>query len=304
MVHYIQRECNSSNVISSGAILKFETSIALSQTNSLSPPDDFEYQADGSIDILRAGAYTVFWYVVNMTSQSTIGQSYQIEKLDYSLIPPEWVSVVGTSNHIKVSQTPGFAILDISQDEIDEYGKATVAIFNTANAQTELTFFVPKAGILIFGLSAESLENKLTTIDGQISDAFSQMDGIEQFVHLSEVDEMWSLTLEILGVGAAVIRSGYTYNFWGTGAVEQAITLVAGVDYYIIDSTQFTPLLQYVGAPTIGTLWIDTQTVPPDTFSLPIRFDSTGIYFNPDDNCELPAGAILRFTQALILVGV
>jgi len=303
MVHYIQRECNSSNVISSGAILKFETPIALSQTGSLMPPEDFEYQEDGSIDVLRAGTYSVFWYVVNMTSQSTTGQSYQIEKLDYSLTPPDWVSVVGTSNHIKVSQTPGFAILDISQDEIDEYGKATVAVFNTANAQTELTFFVPKAGILIFGLSTESLENKLTTIEGQISDVASQVDGLEQFVHLSEINEIWSETLEILGVGAAVICSGYTYNFWGVGALSQPHTLVADVDYYIIDSTQFTPLQQYVGDATIGTLWIDTQTTLPDTFSLPIRFDSTGIYFKLDANYNLPAGAILRFTQALILVG-
>jgi len=303
MVRYIQRECNSSNVISSGAILKFETAIALSQTNSLTPPEDFVYQSDGSIDVLRAGTYSVFWYVANMTSQSTVGQSYQIEKLDYSLIPPGWVSVVGTSNHIKVSQTPGFAIIDISQKEINDYGKATVAIFNTADAQTELTFFVPKAGILIFGLSTESLENKLTTIDGQISDVASQVDGLEQFVHLSEISEIWSETEEILGVGAAVIRSGYTYNFWGIGALSQPQTLVADVDYFIIDSTQFEQLQQYIGAATIGTLWIDTHTVLPDTFSLPIRFDSTGIYFKPDINYNLPAGAVLRFTQALILVG-
>jgi len=303
MVHYIQRECNSSNVISSGAILKFETPIALSQTNSLTPPEDFEYQENGSIDVFRAGTYSIFWYVANMTSQSTIGQSYQIEKLDYSLEPPNWVSVVGTSNHIKVSQTPGFAVLDILQEEINDFGKATVAIFNTADAQTELTFFVPKAGILIFGLSTESLENKLTTIDGQIADVASQVDGLEQFVHLSEISEIWSETEEILGVGAAVIRSGYTYNFWGIGALSQPQTLVADVDYFIIDSTQFVPLQQYVGAATIGTLWIDTQTVLPDTFSLPIRFDSTGIYFKSDINYDLPAGAVLRFTQALILVG-
>ena len=303
MVHYIQRECNSSNVISSGAILKFETPIALSQTNSLTPPEDFEYQENGSIDVFRAGTYSIFWYVANMTSQSAIGQSYQIEKLDYSLEPPNWVSVVGTSNHIKVSQTPGFAVLDILQEEINDFGKATVAIFNTADAQTELTFFVPKAGILIFGLSTESLENKLTTIDGQIADVASQVDGLEQFVHLSEISEIWSETEEILGVGAAVIRSGYTYNFWGIGALSQPQTLVADVDYFIIDSTQFVPLQQYVGAATIGTLWIDTQTVLPDTFSLPIRFDSTGIYFKSDINYDLPAGAVLRFTQALILVG-
>jgi len=303
MVHYIQRERNLDNSIPSGSIIKFDTSITLSQTNNLTPSDDFVYQEDGSIDIMRPGTYMAYWYVVNMPGPSTIGQSYQLKQLDYSLATPDWNSVAGTSNHIKVSQTPGFAILDISQDEIDEYDKATVAVFNTSDDVVETTIFIPKAGILIFGLSAESLENRLEGIDNQILNIFSQLNAIEQFVHLSDVSEIWSNTAEISGLGAAVINSGYTYNFWGIGTLNHQQTLNAGTVYYLIESSQFNPLTFYQGDSTIGTLWIETPAPSSSVFSLPIRFDDTGIYFTPDTTyVNLPVGTIFRFTQSLILV--
>ena len=303
MVYYLQRECNSDTEISSEAIITFDTPIALSETSSLTPPEDFEYQADGSIDILRPGMYTVFWYVVNMTGFSTIGQSYHLKKLDYSLTTPDWSLVAGTSNHVKVAPTPGFAILVISQAEIDEYGKATVALFNTADATTDLTFFVPRAGILIFGLDFTSLEDTLSTVEGQISDMSSQINSIEQFVHLSDVTNIWSTTPELSGLGAAVINSGYTYNFWGIGTLNHQQTLNQGTTYYLIDSSQFQPLTYYQGDSTIGTLWIETPEPSSSMYSLPIRFDATGIYFVPDINyLNLPVGTTFRFTQSLILV--
>ena len=99
MVHYIQRESNFDASVASGAVVKFNSPIALSQTGA-SP--DFVYQSDGSIDILQAGDYTVYWYVAGMAGQSSVGQSYLLKKFDYSLSSPDWYDVVGTSNHIKV----------------------------------------------------------------------------------------------------------------------------------------------------------------------------------------------------------
>jgi len=305
MIYYLQRECNLDTAISSEAIMKFDTPIALSETSSLTPPEDFNYQEDGSIDIMRAGTYTVFWYVVSMAGLSTIGQSYQLKKLDYSLATPDWSPIAGTSNHIKVSQAPGFAILTISQDEIDEYGKATIALFNTADASENLTYFVPKAGILIFGLNLEPLENQLTTIDGQISSMFDQIGSLEQFIYLSDVTDIWSQTAELSGLGSAVINSGYTYNFWGIGTLNHQQTLNSGTVYYLIDSSQYSPLTYYQGDSTIGTLWIETPAPSTSVYSLPIRFDATGIYFSPDTTYQnLPAGTTFRFTQSLILIGV
>ncbi|MCL2203852.1 MAG: hypothetical protein FWB88_07935 [Defluviitaleaceae bacterium] len=303
MVHYIQRECNVYSTFANGAIIRFDTPIALSETSAQTPSEDFVYQEDGSIDILRAGTYTVFWYVASMAGQSTAGQSYLLKKMDYSLPTPDWASVAGTSNHIKVSQTVGFAVIDILQDEIDAHARATVAVFNTADAAANLTLFVPKAGILIFGLSADALENRLDGIDGQISTLFDTLESIERFVHLSDVTEIPSQTPELLGLGAAVISSGYTYNFWGTGTLNHQQTLTQGVVYTLIDSGQFTPLSYYQGDSTIGTLWVEVPAPDGEIFSMPIRFDGTGIFFIPGTTYEnLPVGTAFRFTQSLILV--
>jgi len=304
MVHFIQLESNFETAVTSGSIIKFDTQIALSQTASATPPEDFAYQTDGSIDIFRAGTYTVHWYVTSRAGQSTIGHPYMLKKMDYSLTAPDWVDVAKIGNHIKVSQTPGFAVVDISQDEINNAAnKATIALFCEADATVNLTFFAPKAGILIFGLSAESLENTLTTMEGQITGITQQVDDLQQFVHSAEADKFWSETAELPGVGAAVIRSGYTHNFWGVGALNQPHTFVANTPYYIINSAQYAPLQEYTGDATVGTLWIDTQETPPNIFSVPFYFDETGIYFILDTNYSFPAGTIFRFTQALILIG-
>jgi len=268
---------------------------------SLTPPEDFVYQNDGTIDIMRPGSYTVFWYVVCMTSQSTVGQSYQLKKLNYSLITPDWATVAGSANHIKVAQTPGFAIINISEDEIAQYGKATIALFNTADAEAGLTFFVPKAGIMIFGVSIESMEAKLAAIDTQIADIVQEIYELEQLVYLSEEVSIWSQTSELAGVGVSVINSGFTYNFWGIGALSSQQTLSAQTVYYLITSGQYEPLTYYEGDSAIGTLWIATPS--GSSYSLPIFFDSTGIYITPGITYQdLPAGTVLRFTQALILV--
>ena len=302
IVHYIQRECNFDTAVSSGSIIKFDTPIALSQTSSATPPEDFQYQSDGTVDILRAGTYMIYWYIANMAGQSTVGQSYLLQKKDYSLTTPDWTPVAGTSNHIKVSQTPGFAIVDITENEIDTYGKATIALFNTSDTSANLALFTPKAGILIFGLSADLLENEMTEIDGQIVNIFDQLKTISDFIHLSDVEQMFSEP-PLSGLGVAVIDSGHTYNFWGTGTLSQQVTLNQGTTYTIIQSSQFLPLTYYQGDSTIGTLWIVKPAPSSDVYSLPVHFDGTGIYFTPDTTyTDLPTGTAFRFTQSLILV--
>jgi hypothetical protein len=306
IVHYIQRECNSETAVPSGYIVKFDTPIALSQNNQPAPgaaqTDDFEYQSDGSIDILCVGTYIVYWYIVNTAGLSTVGQSYLLQKKDYSLGIPAWTPVAGTSNHIKVSQTPGFAIVDVSEDDLDTYGKVTVALFNTSDAVANLTIFTPKAGILIFGLSTASLEDKMTEIDDEITDIFTQLRSISDFIILSDVVQMFS-DPPLTGIGVAVIDSGFTYNFWGTGTLSQQLTLTQGTTYTIISSSEFLPLTYYQGDSTIGTLWIVKPAPSSDVYSLPIHFDGTGIYFTPDTTyTDLPTGTAFRFTQSLILV--
>ena len=133
----------------------------------------------------------------------------------------------------------------------------------------------------------EGIENRLTYI--------------ENFIYLSNVTEYWSQTAALLGLGCAVIHSGFTYNFWGIGALNHQQTLNNGQTYYLITSAQCPELLFYQGDSTIGTLWIETPG--GSVYSLPIRFDATGIYFTPNSQLtNLPIGTTFKFTQALILV--
>jgi len=141
----------------------------------------------------------------------------------------------------------------------------------------------------------------LTELENQITNIINQINYIEQFIYLSDVIEIWSTAPALIGLGSAVIHSGYTYNFWGIGSLDHQQTLVNGTTYYLINSSQYTELTYYQGDTTIGTLWIETPT--GIVYNMPIRFDDTGIYFTPSNNINnLPIGTTFKFTQALILV--
>jgi hypothetical protein len=74
-----------------------------------------------------------------------------------------------------------------------------------------------------------------------------------------------------------------------------------GQTYYIALASQFPELSFYQGDTTIGTMWVETPG--GIVYTLPLRFDATGIYFRPDTQItNLPIGTTFKFTQALILV--
>ncbi|MCL1874097.1 MAG: hypothetical protein FWF85_08285 [Clostridiales bacterium] len=303
MIYYLQRECNLQTAIPTGGILQFDTPVALNATNPSTATEVLQYQEDGSIDIVSPGTYAVFWFVTGMTGFATDGQSYGLKRMDYSGEIPGWAVLAKSTNHIKNSSTPGFSLVMVSDEEISEYEKATIALFNTADEAIKLTFFSPKAGILIFGLDLDALEDRLSGINQEIADLFLQLQSIEDFVRLSAVTEVWSLSADLSGLGVAVINSGYTYNFWGIGTLNHQQTLESGETYYLIESSQFQPLTLYQGSSTIGTLWIETPAPASSVYSIPVRFDGSGIYFTPSTTISnLPVGTTFKFTQALILV--
>ncbi|MCL2675434.1 MAG: hypothetical protein FWE84_02430 [Firmicutes bacterium] len=154
----------------------------------------------------------------------------------------------------------------------------------------------------------EDIENRLTALEEAVTnlrqdiiDINYRISVIESFIYLSDVVEIWSLNPSLSGLGIGVIYAGFTYNFWGIGALDHQQTLTNGNIYYLITSAQYPPLTYYQGDTTIGTLWIET---PAHTvYSFPIRFDATGIYFRPDTQLtNLPVGTTFKFTQTLILV--
>ena len=145
------------------------------------------------------------------------------------------------------------------------------------------------------------LEERISALEEEVISITTQITYIENFIYLSGLSQIYSPTLELSGLGAAVIRSGYTYNFWGIGALDHQQTLSNGTTYYLIYGSQYTELEFYEGDTTIGTLWIETPT--GNVYTLPIRFDTTGIYFIPNSQLtNLPMGTTFKFTQALILV--
>jgi hypothetical protein len=287
MVYYHQRERRLNAVIPGNSIVQCDTSIALSKTGSMSPSPDFDYHENGSIDILRPGIYVVFWFVAGMVGFATDGQSYQLKKFDYDTQNPDWTVLAGASTHIKISAFSGFGTVAASVDEISEHGKVTVALFNTADSAIQLTFFQPKAGILIYGLDLASLESRITNI--------------ENFVYLANFSEIWSLTPELSGLGIGVIHTGYTHSIWGLGSLNHQQTLVNGEIYYLITSSQYPALLLSQGDAEIGTLWIETPT--GNLYSTPIRFDETGIFFKTNNQLtNLPIGTTFKFAHTLLLV--
>ena len=298
MVYYLQLECNNETAVPPESILKFDRKIAVSL--DADGTENFRLNEDGSVYMFKPGVYAVFWYVAGMTGFSTDGQFYQLKKiiLDDDGNNPHWGVPVGSTNHIKVSSSPGFAIVNVTPYEPN--GRAAIALFNTADAEIELTFFTPKAGILIYGMDFTSIENRLSLIDQDINNIFDQLQVIQNFVQLSDTKTFYSPN-PLDGVGVSVIYSGYTYNFWGIGSLNHQQPLTAGQTYYLLTNAQFDTLQLYKGQTTISTLWIEEPN--GNVISLPLRFDGSGIYFRPITNLDLDAATMFKFTQALILTG-
>ena len=286
----LQRERNLQNEVAPNDIMTFDTPLV--------SIGNINYQSDGSIDITQRGTYIVAWFVSGMVGFATDGQLYKIKKFDYGV--SDWSDFAGASNHIKVSSTAGFAVINVTDKEIADYGRATIALFNCADADIELTFFQPKAGILVYGADFQCINNRMITIENNLYDLSKQLQEIEQFLYLSDVTEIWSNTQELLGLGVAVIYIGYNYNFWGIGELNSAQSLVSGEAYYLIKGDQYLDLTYYQGDPTIGTLWIEAPNGSASKY--PLRFDGTGIYIIPNSPLELSIGTKFSFTQSLILV--
>jgi len=257
------------------------------------------YQPDGSIDIALQGAYVVSWFVSAKSGLATDGQLYTIKRYDYEA--SGWVDIANASNHIKDATAIGFAVIDVTNDNISEYGKATIAVFNNADAHIDLISFKPRAGILVYGANFGCINTRMFTIDNYLMGILQHLQDVERFVHMSDVTIIMSETPEFMGLGVSIINLGYKYNFWGIGALDADHTLIAGNVYYLITGAQFPLLANFSGAPAIGILWI--ENLDEHLFKHPLHYDGNGIYFVPRITMNLVAGTKFLFMQMLILIG-
>jgi len=154
------------------------------------------------------------------------------------------------------------------------------------------------------------LRDSVHTLQQQINELETRITYIEDFTQLSDITDYVVNQSVFPGLGISSIRTGHTYNFWGTGSLSTGMSLTNGITYRLI--TGGVPnnpalgiseaLTYYKGAPTVGTLWVDNVSGGNRVFSMPIYFDGSGIYIIPTSNMNFNAGATFNFTQSLILV--
>ena len=327
---YFQRERkNLTNSIAADGIVLFDVSLANSETTPLTDPGhppaipepDFAYNEDGTIDIFREANYMVCWQTASVTGMATDGQAFQLKKRDYEaekldpLAGEIWIPLGSSAAAFRVSSSTGFSIVKVSTDELDEFAKATIALFNISNNSIKLSRHEhTKAGIIIFGVGA---------IDADISNLYEYIEELYSFITYSDVHifNAYSAPFYLGGTNptpaqqvtldhspdpnhyqVGIIWSGNTYNFWLISPSNQrSITINNGTTYYLLRAQDFVdehgerPLQWYQGQTTYGSIWINDGSYR----LLPVMLDNTGIYIQPTSNIN---GIInIKFTQTLIL---
>lgn len=140
MAQYLQLQRTAIGTVASGAPITFDTALATSS-------GDITYDyATGEITFGAIGVYHVQWFVAQQTGHATNGSSFAIQStpVGTGLIDVE------ASNHVKISQTSGFAIV-----EIITTGQS-VQLVNTANNTVALSTIVPiKASLAAFAIGGE-----------------------------------------------------------------------------------------------------------------------------------------------------
>lgn len=330
---YFQRERkHESQLVEAGEKVLFDVSIRSSETipgveenqAPLPPEPDFEYHADGTVDLFRASTFIVTWSVATSTGLATDGQTFQLRKRDYeaevSAVSAEeiWVPVGDGHGTFKTHSNTAMTIVLVSEAEIKHFEKATIALFNVADDDVVLTHHNhSKAGIVIFGIGP---------VDSDISDLYTFVQELYSFISYSDVHVYNCSNSPFFdsshaGAGAGVlvplsnspdtyhyqvgvIWSGYTYNFWlispnhPNPASPRTISFPSGNKTYLLRSSNFEPLGWYQGQATFGTMWClgSNGNYTP----LPVMFDTTGIYVEPTNN-SFSSLSNVKFTQTLIL---
>jgi len=327
---YFQRERRSLDdaILADGKVL-FEGSIQSSLTMPESDPEDptpvlpepdFEYHADGTIDVFRASTFIVAWNLATATGLSSDGQTFELRKRDYEAEAIDgsgneiWVPIASGAAHFKIAPSATQTLLLVTMEEIVAYGKASIALFNNSNHTVILNKHPhPKAGILIFGIGP---------VDSDITNLYRYVNDLYEFISYSDVhiytcrDAPFYLSTRPGTPGGrveldhtpddyqyqiGVIWSGFTYNFWliapnnpRNDTLNQTRMYLLRADDFVLDNGE-KPLTWYQGQVTFGTLWVARGGYNP----IPVMFDNTGIYF--DYTSTTTNVTNMKFTQTLIL---
>ncbi|MDR2167706.1 MAG: hypothetical protein LBE35_07660 [Clostridiales bacterium] len=295
MFYYLQRKRNVGDIVLDGSIINFDTAVSVSQTPGISPAEDFDCPGDGSIHIRRPGIYFIFWNITQMTGIMGSRPQYSIKKFDGL----QWLPFASAGGHYAICPLTGFCTLIASEAEIDLHGEIIIALFNSSGADVVLTDSAhEKASILISGVNAEALENRLHNIETFMMDLYEHITTIENALRPSEI--IYIDSIPIPNIRVAVTHIGNVYEFWGVGTLASAQTFANGQTYWLITGDQYPPLAGHTGDAAISTLWIEAPG--GNMYSMPIRMDNRGIFFVPQNQLNnLPAGTTFKFNKSLII---
>jgi len=133
----------------------------------------------------------------------------------------------------------------------------------------------------------------------KLKEIWNKIDKLDIATTVSDVTTLPCPTSALGGLSVSVISIGNQFNFFGSGHLNNAVSLNNGTTYKLLDASQFEPLKSYVGDPTATTMWITSGTT---AYSLPLFFDSSGVYFTPHQQITgIGSNSTFSFTQLLIL---
>ena len=134
MLKYLQLQRTNAGTINTNEFIIFDSVPVVSGGGYIT-----HQPADGTITFTQEGIYYVNWFVAQQTGLAADGSNFAIVP-DQGTMP----SVRG-SNHLKISQTSGFAILEVP------LGGAKIILSNVSNASVALSQTAQvKAGIAVF----------------------------------------------------------------------------------------------------------------------------------------------------------
>ena len=154
MIQYLQLEKRNTGIVNTNQTVLFDTNLQSSGNNI-----SYDY-ATGDITFHVAGVYHINWFVAQQTGLATDGSNFAIiQSLD------NMPRVIG-SNHVKISQTSGFAIIKTGAADIK------VRLANVSNAAATLSDTTQvKAGLAVYRIDSDTTTANLGYLQAQVTTA-------------------------------------------------------------------------------------------------------------------------------------
>ena len=264
MVPYLQLERTTSGILANGHTkVLFDASPVSIKNIDDSGNTVFSYNSNtGEIIFMRAGVYNLSWFVAPQTSHSLDGINFAVEISDPIRIssgnPP---ILITASNHLKVSQLSGFAVIEITNPN------TVVSLVNTSASPVTLSNFIQvTAGLSLFSIT-DSISSPTPPILGYLHAQGNASSGAiilddEDFVAFSTL-----LSNDAEGIITATSSQTFTLEVSGVYVVQYEIPCHSTAESHnvtfslLVDGTPYShALLPLPIGVLVGTAIITTTS--------------------------------------------